>query len=118
MKIVLTVLMLLAPTVASATNDEPPALRNNPFARPPSEVIVSATSPITAEPVSNEPLELQATMIGTVSKLANVGGKVLKPGDKIQGYVLVEIHERYAVFERNGKQTTVYVKPLQVEDDV
>lgn len=117
MKITLVLVMILAAGIALATPDrEPPTLRNNPFSRPPSEVIVSMTNPIVAGPVSNEPLELHATMIGTVNRLANVGGKVLRRGDEIQGYVVVAIHERFAVFERNGEKTTVYVRPIQTEE--
>ena len=103
------------PLVALA-QDGPPALRNNPFSRPPSHVIVDERiSPRTDEAVSTS-LELQATMIGTVSRLANVGGRIIKPGDEIQGHRLVAVHERYAVFRRNGQDTTVYVKPQQVEN--
>ena len=66
--------------------------------------------------------ELQATMIGSINRLANVGGRILKTGEEIQGYVITEIHEQYAVFERGGRRMTVYVKPLfaaeqSAEDD-
>jgi len=104
------------PLTASA-QDGPPALRNNPFSRPPSDIIIDdRVSLRTDEPVSS-PLELQATMISTVNKLANVDGRILRPGDEVQGHVLVAIHERYAIFRRNGKNTTVYVKPYLDEDD-
>ena len=118
MKVVIVILTFMVPAghLLAADDSEPPALTNNPFSRPPSEVIVSVTNPISAGPVSSEPLDLQATMIGTVNRLANVGGKILRRGDEIQGYVLVAIHERYAVFERNGEETTVYVKTAQADD--
>jgi len=109
-------ILTLYATSLYAADDEPPRLRHNPFSRPSSEVIVSMTNPIVAESVSTEPLELRATMIGTVNRLANVDGKILRRGDEIQGYVLVAIHERYAVFERNGEETTVYVRPVQTEE--
>ena len=117
MKTTFAIVLMMMPVVTpQAADDEPPTLRNNPFSRPPSEVIANVTNPISPVPTSTEPLELQATMIGTVTKLANVGGKIIKQGDEVQGYVLVAIHERYAVFARNGEETTVYVKPVQSED--
>ena len=111
--------MLLMATVPSllAAADDPPELEHNPFSRPPSEAIASAPARGGAESVTGDPLQLQATMIGSVQRLANVDGRILRRGDEIQGHVLVAIHERYAVFERNGKRTTVYVKPLQADND-
>ena len=111
------VLLAVAWPGSSSAQDGPPELRNNPFSRPPSSVFVDdRVSPRTEEPAS-DPLELQATMIGTVNRLANVDGRILKPGDEVQGHVLVAVHERYAVFRRNGKNTTVYVKPEMAEND-
>ena len=116
--VILTIVLstLTWPLITSA-QDGPPALRNNPFSRPASDVIVDERVSPRAEAAVSESLELQATMIGTVSKLANVDGRILKPGDEIQGHVLVAVHERYAVFARNGKNTTVYVKPDLDQDD-
>ncbi len=108
--------VLVWPLISSA-QDGPPTLRNNPFSRPPSDVIIDDRVSVRPEEAESSSLELQATMIGTVNKLANVDGRILKPGDEIQGHVLVAIHERYAVFRRNGKNTTVYVKPQLAEND-
>lgn len=105
------------PLISSA-QDGPPTLRNNPFSRPPSDVIVDDRVSVRTEETVSSSLELQATMVGTVNRLANVGGRVLKPGDEIQGHVLVAVHERYAVFRRNGKNTTVYVKPQLAENQM
>jgi hypothetical protein len=62
-------------------------------------------------------LDLQATMVGNASRLANVAGRILKPGDEIQGYLLVAVQEEYAVFKRDSKTITVYVKPHLAEDN-
>ena len=56
-------------------------------------------------------------MVGPAEHLANVAGRILKPGDEIHGYLLVSIHEEHAVFKKDGKLMTVYVKPQLVEDD-
>jgi len=109
-------LSTLAWSLTSVAADGPPQLRKNPFSRPPSNVTIDDRVSIRDDEVVSDSFELQATMIGTVNKLANVDGRILKPGDEIQGHVLVAIHERYAVFRRNGKDTTVYVKPQQVRN--
>ena len=121
MKTVLTCLALVALTPASVLLADipkgPPALSHNPFARPPSVVLQQNATEIRGEVSMSGVPELQATMIGSVHKLANVSGRILEPGDEVQGYVLVAIHEQYAVFRRNGEDTKVYVKPLAEDDE-
>jgi len=112
----LLVLLSACPALVSAA-DAPPALEHNPFSRPSSEVIYDDSRISGPDDLDIAPLELQATMIGSVNKLANVGGRILKRGDEIQGHVLIAIYERYAVFRRNGKNITVYVKPILAKDD-
>ncbi len=99
-----------------AAQEEPPALRNNPFSRPPSDVVIDDRVSISSEEGEVFAIELQATMIGSVNKLANVGGQILMTGDVVQGYRIAEIHEQYVVFERDGNALTLYVKPLQADD--
>lgn len=100
-----------------AATDEPPALARNPFSRPPSEVPRVRDSVV--ERISGEgiTLDLQATMISDMSRLANVAGRILRPGDEIEGYELIAVYEQYAVFRRNNEMMTVYVKPHLAEDD-
>lgn len=113
---IIVLVLVTAWPQAIAAQDEPPALRHNPFSRPPSDAILDDRVSVRDDDAVSPTLELQATMIGSVNKLANVGGRILKRGDEIQGYVLIAIHEQYAVFERAGNRTTVYVKPLQEEE--
>jgi len=96
---------------------EPPTLAHNPFSRPPAEAKNDDVRIVDADDRSGPTLALHATMVGPASRLANVGGRILKAGDEIRGYVLVAVHEDYAVFRKSGKLTTVYVKPQLVEDD-
>ena len=116
--IALTILMLAAtwPSLLVAA-DAPPALSHNPFSRPSSEVVRQERGVIESADGSVPELSLQATMVGRVSRLANVGGRILKPGDEYQGYRLIAIHERHAVFTKGGETKTVYVKPEQEEED-
>jgi len=109
--IALTVL-LDADTLAS----EPQDLANNPFARPPSEVSGEMRNPVQADGTV-APLDLRATMVGTADKLANVGGRVVRPGDEIEGYTLLQVFEDHAIFERDSNRLAIYVKPHLVEDD-
>ena len=104
---------LLLGTIANA--NEPPTLQSNPFARPPSAAITPIQSDLRHD---GDPsgLELRATMVGSGGNLANVAGRTLRPGDDYQGYTLVQVFEDRAVFVRQGRRVTVYVKP-DLEDD-
>lgn len=104
---------VVAPALAQ---DAPPVLRNNPFSRPPSDVIIDDRVSVRSEETANATIELQATMIGSINRLANVGGQIFETGDEVQGYVIAEIQEQYVVFERDGRALTVHVKPLQADD--
>ena len=102
---------------AVAAAGEPPRLLHNPFSRPLSEVTRNDRSVIERDDGNGPTLDLQATMVGNASRLANIAGRILKPGDEIQGYLLVAVHEEYAVFKRDSKTITVYVKPHLAEDN-
>ena len=95
--------------------DEAPPLRHNPFARPPSEVIVERSSRGEVGPA--EEIVLTATMVSSAERLAHVSGRVLRPGDEIGGRILLRVHEDRAVFLNHGEEATVYVKPELVESD-
>ena len=110
-------LSLTAVPEQAASADGPPSLSNNPFARPPSEAIPIQREIRDGGDETPAALPLLATMVSRVNRLANVGGRILKPGDDYRGYRLVLVHEQFAVFERDGNSTTVYVKPLLAEDD-
>ena len=114
MKMLLLILVVAAGSALA--QDAPPVLRNNPFSRPPSDVIVDDRVSASSEEVETSTIELQATMIGSASRLANVGGRILKAGDVVHGYRIAEIHEQYVIFERDGNARTVFVKPLVADD--
>jgi len=112
-RIVLVLALVLCANVVVA---EPPPLRNNPFSRPP--------APMVREDVRNDgdatntPLIVIATMVSSTSAIANIEGQVMRPGQEINGYLLKRVYEDRAVFERDGNELTVYVKPELDEDDV
>lgn len=113
----LAILLLTGWPVLLAAADEPPALANNPFSRPPSDVIRDLGNAFGRDEAIGAELVVHATMIGSINRLANVDGRILKPGDEILGHELIEVSERYAVFERDGRSITVYVKPDMAEND-
>lgn len=106
-------LAIVLPAIAA----EPLDLAHNPFARPPSELTRPQLAAYTNSDGSTQVLDLRATMVGTRDRLANVGGRVLRAGDEIQGYELLKVYEDRAVFSRQGKQEIIYVKPDPVEND-
>jgi len=107
--------LILPPTVATA--DDAPPLVHNPFSRPSSEVTIIASRLSDSREDLATPIRLVATLVGSKEKLANVDGRVIRQGEEVDGFRLVEIHEDHAVFLRAGNRTTVYVKPDLVESD-
>ena len=101
--------------VACIATAEPPPLSNNPFARPPT--LPAPDGPIATDERSATPLRLVATMVGGGYGIANVEGRVLRPGDEIRGYRLKRVFEDRAVFTRNENDIVVYVKPEMEEED-
>ena len=108
-----TIGLLLCTNVAIA---EPPPLTKNPFSRPPAPLISEAVRP--EGNTSNTPLIVIATMVSSTAALANIEGQVMRPGEEINGYLLRRVYEDRVVFERDGNEVTVYVKPELEEDDV
>lgn len=105
-------------TIAAAqTAAEPRPLRHNPFDRPLSIVPVRATPAEFADNLADRPLELRATMVGPGTRLADVGGRILEPGDSIGDYELVRVDEDRAVFVRHGKTVTLLVKSRPEDQD-
>lgn len=96
---------------------EPPSIEHNPFARPPSELIADSRSPNQGERVTPVSMELRATMVTARGSLANIAGKILSPGDEVQGYTLVRVFEDRAIFDFEGRPVTIYVRPEPGEND-
>lgn len=111
----LLVLLGTAVLLCATSTAEPLELRHNPFARPPSVVTVPDHAARRPQDSSTEPVVL-ATLVTSGNALANIDGRILRPGDEIYGYTLIKVFENRAIFERQGNQMTVYVKP-QLEED-
>lgn len=102
--------------LSNASAAEQPQLAHNPFSRPPSEVIVPVRPVLRTDGTTQE-IDLRATLVASKDKLANVAGKILRPGDEVQGYTLVSVYEDRAIFAKEGSRLTIYVKPDLHKDD-
>lgn len=116
-----TFLRVLAMTLITASTqvlaDSPPDMRNNPFSRPPTLINGGDDVFVVSETNGRPGLDLQATMVGSQQRLANVAGRILRIGDEIEGFTLVRVYEDRAVFERAGDAVTVYVRATPETDD-
>ncbi|MDX1516735.1 MAG: hypothetical protein R3288_07840 [Woeseiaceae bacterium] len=111
-------LLILMPFVAlSAVAVEPPPLANNPFDRPPSEVVASSAAPASVPGSQGRPLDLRSTLVGAGIMLADVGGRVLAPGDSLGDFRLIRVYEDRAVFLYHNKPLTVFVRQAPDETD-
>lgn len=92
------------------------ALKHNPFSRPPSTI--PEGSVVTAgDDGEMSVIDLRATMVASNRGLANVGGRIIRPGETIDELTLYKVYEDRAVFLREGKRLVVFVKPDLVKDD-
>ena len=109
--------VLLACGAVNALAETPASLKHNPFARPPSNSsVIRGESSILSD--SPEPtINLVATLVSSQGKLANVAGRIMRPGDEVEEIRLVEVYEDRAVFLQSGRNVTVYVKPKVEEED-
>ena len=102
---------LLAPVLLAAALAAPPAdagetsapkLHFDPFEKP---AVLTAPPPPAATAVAEPPPwapVLRAVMVAGAASMANVDGHLLRMGEEVDGYRLVEVTDRRAVFERDG----------------
>ena len=108
--------LLCLPGLVPAQAD---GLKHDPFARP-----VLAPRPAPAAPVPGdsvrapvpEPVwkpELRAVMVAGPKSIVNVAGVLVRIGEQIDGYRLVEVHEETAVFVNNKKRVTLSLRGIE-----
>lgn len=79
------------------------ALRHDPFVRPPLMAPAPAR-PASASLVAPWQPTLSAVLVAGPDSLVNVGGFVIKLGQEIDGYRLLQVSEGQAVFLKNKKR--------------
>lgn len=90
-------------------------LQHDPFARPslgglPQRAAPGGRAAVPAAATPKRALNVHAVMVAGSASMANVDGVMVRVGDYVQGYRLVAVEDRGAVFEKNKAQFRV---PLQ-----
>jgi hypothetical protein len=95
-------------------------LKHDPFVRP---VLAAPPPPAVAAPVNRvvkaalpEPVwkpELTAIMLAGAKSMVNVGGELVRIGEQINGYRLVEVQEETAVFVNDKKRVTLSLRAIE-----
>jgi hypothetical protein len=102
------IFILAAPALAQQGR----ALQHDPFARPSPGALPGmkpAPGPRRVPPPAPPKLKLHGVMMAGPDSIANVEGSMVRIGESIQGYRLVAVHERAAVFEKDSATFTVAV---------
>lgn len=90
-------------------------LQHDPFARPAfSALPTSGTDGAPARQAQavrdgNPKLKLHAVLLAGPDSMANVDGVLVRVGESVQGYRLVSVHDRSAVFEKNNAKFTLEI---------
>lgn len=104
-----TLAIVLALAWAQAAAQTRP-LQHDPFARPPLGAMRAPESKATPHTTRSEPpraLKLTGVLVAGPASLANVNGTMVRLGDSVSGYRLVEVRDRAAVFEKNNTRFTL-----------
>ena len=108
--------LLCLPGLAQAQAD---GLKHDPFARPVLAPRPASAAPVPANTVKApvpEPVwkpELRAIMVAGPKSIVNVEGALVRIGEQINGYRLVEVHEETAVFVNNKKRVTLSLRGIE-----
>lgn len=104
--IILTGLLVFSAAL-QATNVAP-ILHLDPFEKPDLLLLQDRELDVEPlpEPVSWQP-ELRATMRSTQGAMVNINGDIIAIGEEINGFRLLEVQERSAIFGKNGEKYPV-----------
>jgi hypothetical protein len=97
-------------SLATACRAEEPhtVLQTNPFERP-AIVEKQENTAMNSNRPATPTLQLRATMQAGSRSLADISGKIIGIGQKIDGYRLVSVGERSVVLSKNGSSKTLSV---------
>ncbi len=94
-------------------------LRYDPFDRPVIESPAATAANTKKADVIPEHwgAQLRATLLAGDNSSANVDGYIIALGDSYQGFRLIRVYERSAVFVRGGKQYTLNLDNQEEDDE-
>ena len=115
--ILITGLAILSATLQAA--NVAPKLHLDPFEKPDSLLLQSRELDVEPlpEPVSWQP-ELRATMRSSTGAMVNIDGDIIAIGEEINGFRLLEVQERSAIFGKNGEKYPVSLDDVRERDDL
>ncbi len=83
-----------------------PTLKHDPFRVPEFAREASATSRMSVS-ASGDGLDLRGILLSRHNPMVNINGEILKIGDVIDGYKLLDINAQHAVFEKQDNRITL-----------
>jgi hypothetical protein len=108
-----TVALALAALAPSALG-QARVLQHDPFVRPtlgalPAAAAVSGAPArrVPAAPEGKPKISLHAVLVAGPYSMANIDGVMVRLGESVQGYRLLAVHDRSAVFEKNNAKFTL-----------
>jgi hypothetical protein len=108
--------LLCLPGLAEAQAD---GLKHDPFARPvlaPLPASAASMPGNSAKAPVPDPVwkpELRAVMVAGPKSIVNIDGALVRIGEQINGYRLVEVHEETAVFVNDKKKVTLSLRRIE-----
>lgn len=103
--------VILMALCCSGTAKAAETLQYDPFARPSitnlSTTSTTAEDAVTEEAIWNPPLT--AVMVAGKNSLVNVDGVIVKLGDEIDGYRLIEVKDYQAIFKKGNKRVVLSI---------
>lgn len=110
MAMFLLALLALLFSTAVDSRDVAPILHSDPFERP--DLLLQPKPELEAE-LEIQPdagtwqPELRATMRSSKGSMVNIGGEIIAIGEQIDGFRLLEVQERTAIFDKGGQHYPV-----------
>jgi hypothetical protein len=105
--LLMSVFTLFGSRVVAQTTDAP-VLIHDPFAEPVLRKLTESKNDTkNSQPDASEPWvpNLTSTLRAGKNSMAIVNGRVIKLGEEIEGYDLIEVHERSVVLVKDGQKT-------------
>lgn len=95
-----------------------PVLKIDPFEEP--TLIKKQESILTGKRMSSHGVwnpELLGTMRSPSGAMANVDGEIIVVGEEVEGFLLVDVRERTATFEKYGKKFVISMDEVDSRDE-